>query len=161
MKWIKRFNESYSESVERYEEVFDRIKDCFRDFEDEGWYWSEYQVVMHPVLDCPMFADDTYKMFSYLPIPQFGYMMKKNNDNFTNIYDPEDRRKFDFTGTIDANGEIKWENVVTSWARNYSSDEYKDFTVSIRRLHDEIDMSFKFSYNNIFGEERIIIQGKI
>ena len=37
MKHLKRFNESIEEQI--YKQVLDSIKECFLEFEDNGWHW--------------------------------------------------------------------------------------------------------------------------
>lgn len=138
MKHLRRFNESSYED----NQIFNKIRDCFLEFEDDGWSWAKTY-------------DDG---FSYLPLPHFKYIIKKV-DKYG--IDPEEYRKFDFTGTIDSNGEIKWEKKITSWDQNLSTPEFKDFLVAIKRVQDEIGLGFKFSFNNTFGEMRVMLQGKV
>ena len=38
MKYLKSFNESMENQI--YQQVLDSIKDCFQEFEDNGWKWS-------------------------------------------------------------------------------------------------------------------------
>jgi len=37
MKYLKSFNESIENQI--YQQVLDSIKDCFQEFEDNGWHW--------------------------------------------------------------------------------------------------------------------------
>jgi len=147
MKKIKSFklfeNESMDEQI--YNQVFDSIKDCFKEFEDNDWQWSQGERQNH-------------NHFSYHPVPYFKYIMKKKEDI---SYDPYDYRKFEFTGSIDSNGEILWETKKPTYYTNLSSEEFIDFVVAIKRIHDEIGFNLKFSYNNLGGDKIIIIQGKI
>jgi len=142
MKYLKKFNESMEEQI--YNQVFDSIKDCFLEFKDNNWYWSK--------------ASDEHTGFSYYPLPHFKYIMKKEEHIY---YDPYDYKKFEFTGSIDSNGEISWKTKKTTNDTNLSSEEFIDFVIAIKRIQDEIGLDLLFSYNNLGGEKRIIIQGKI
>lgn len=145
MKYLIRFNESMEEQI--YNQVLDSIKDCFQEFEDDGWQWSNNQLIR--------FNNN----LSYHPAPHFKYIMKKKEDIY---YDPYDYKKFEFTGSIDSNGDISWEKRTTTWAVNFSSEDYQDFIIAIKRIQDEIGLDLKFSYNNFGNNEKvIIIQGKI
>mgnify|MGYP001405295066 FL=1 len=84
--------------------------------------------------------------------------MKKRQDIY---YDPYDYKKFEFTGSIDSNNEISWKTKKTTYDTNLSSEEFIDFVIAIKRIQDEIGLDLKFSYNNLYGEKRIIIQGRI
>lgn len=37
MKYLKKFNESIEEQI--YDQFLDTIRDCFLEFEDNGWNW--------------------------------------------------------------------------------------------------------------------------
>jgi len=142
MKYLKRFNESMEEQI--YNQVLDSIKDCFQEFEDNGWYW-----------EAP--SDDS---LSYHPIPHFKYIMKKREmDDYISYQNGY--KRFEFTGEINSSGDISWEKRTTTRAVNFSSEDYQDFIIAMKRLHDETGLDFKFSYNNLGGDYRIIIQGRI
>jgi len=143
MKYLKRFNESIEEKI--YQQVFDTIKDCFQEFEDNGWYWSQ----------------DPDNNLSYHPMPHFKYIMKKREKDHIFSYDPYNYKKFEFTGEINSSGDISWEKRTTTNSVNFSSEDYQDFIIAIKRLHDETGLDFEFSYNNLWETNRIIIQGKI
>ena len=145
MKYLKRFNESMEEQI--YQQVLDSIKDCFQEFEDNGWYWSQGSSF-----------DDR---LSYHPMPHFKYIMKKREMDDYISYDPNDYKRFEFTGEINSSGDISWEKRTTTWAVNFSSEDYQDFIIAMKRLQDETGLDFKFSYNNLGGDYRIIIQGRI
>jgi len=140
MKYLKKFNESMDEQI--YNQVFDSIRDCFLEFKDDNWYWSK----------------SSDGGISYHPLPHFKYIMKKRQDIY---YDPYDYKKFEFTGSIDSNNEISWKTKKTTYDTNLSSEEFIDFVIAIKRIQDEIGLDLKFSYNNLYGEKRIIIQGRI
>jgi hypothetical protein len=140
MKHLRRFNESMEEQI--YKQVLDSIKDCFQEFEDNGWYWSQGSSV-----------DDR---LSYHPIPHFKYIMKEREDGYGKFIKWEKNGRFEFTGTIDSNGEISWED-----SKGKETEEFQDFIIAVKRLQEEIGLDFKFSYNNLGGDKRIIIQGKI
>lgn len=164
MKYLRRFNESTEEQI--YQQVLDSIKDCFLEFEDNGWNWS--QVNNH---------------LSYDPMPYFKYLMKDENKEELKYY-------IDCVGTIDSTGEIKWrskdlynaENLIQQQLAKHKPlykilnkvkskkfeitegpilEEFEDFTVAIKRLHEETGLGFEFSYDNIDGVKRIIIKGRI
>jgi hypothetical protein len=143
MKYLRKFNESIEEQI--YQQVLDSIKDCFQEFEDNGWYWFQGSPV------------DSH--LSYHPMPHFKYIMKKRGSDESDVDD--DYRKFEFTGKINSNGDISWKEKKTTWAVNFSSDDYQDFIVAIKRLQEETGLDFEFSYNNEVGYKRIIIQGRI
>lgn len=138
MKYLKRFNESMEEQI--YNQVLDSIKDCFQEFEDDGWYWES----------------SSHDRLSYHPIPNFKYIMKKREDEYITFNELEKNDRFEFTGSMDSNGDIKWDD-----KKGKETEEYQDFIVAIKRLQEEIGLDFKFSYNNLGGEKRIIIQGRI
>ena len=135
MKYLRRFNESMEQQI--YQQVLDTIKDCFQEFEDNGWSWQ-------------VSSDDN---LSYHPIPHFKYIMKEKEDKYIHS---SSIKEFEFTGSIDSNGEI---SLVTK--KGKETEDYQDFLVAIKRLHDETGLDFEFSYNNLWGTDRIIIQGKI
>ena len=137
MKYLKSFNESMENQI--YQQVLDSIKDCFQEFEDNGWYWSQGSPV------------DSH--LSYHPIPHFKYIMKEREDEYIHS---SSTKKFEFTGSIDSNGEIFWHDKEGS-----ETEEFQDLIVAIKRLQDETGLDFKFSYNNLGGDKRIIIQGRI
>lgn len=159
MKYLKRFNESMEEQI--YNQVLDSIKDCFQEFEDNGWSW--------------------HSAVSSQPIPYFKYIMKDGNKEEIKYY-------IDCVGSIDSNGVIKWESkdiyhAETLIQQQYPRclgykdvkikrkkfeitegpilEEFEDFTVAIKRLHDDTGLDLYFSYDNIDGQKRIIIQGRI
>ena len=166
MKYLKKFNENIEEQI--YTQVLDRIKECFLEFEDNGWHWI---------------ADVSYPGISIWKNPQFNCRMMTKED----VYQPSDRRDLlDWTGEINSDGEITWDtkelkghNLTkkvdsdnkTTWSMSEKKEEFKegskereeaeDFLVAVKRLQSEIGIGFKFSYNNRGGEKRIIIQGSI
>ena len=141
MKYLKRFNESMEEQI--YNQVLDSIKDCFQEFEDNGWRWV---------------SDVSYPGISIWSNPNFNCRMihKEESDprNWTlNI----DGRHIDITGDIKLDGSIDWESNIDQT----DGEDGRDFLVAVKRLHDDIGLDFYFSYNNRGGERRIIIQGRI
>lgn len=142
MKYLKKFNESMEEQI--YSQVLDSIKDCFQEFEDKGWYWSQGSPV------------DSH--LSYHPMPHFKYIMKEREDEYTS-FDEKNYKPFEFTGSIDSNGEVSWEE--KRGVDIYKTEDFLDFMTAIKRLQEEIGLDFKFSYNNLGGDKRIIIQGRI
>jgi len=153
MKYLKRFSKS-EEQI--YNQVFDSIKDCFQEFEDNEWEWSKGSSNHGTNL----------VQGSYHPFPHFKYIMKKSEHI---SYDPYDYKKFEFTGSIDSNGEILWKTQRTTYNTNLSSPEFIDFVVAIKRIQDETGIDLNFSYQNklIHHEnlgglgKRITIQGRI
>ena len=143
MKYLKRFNESMEEQI--YQQVLDSIKDCFQEFEDNGWYWI---------------SDVSYPGISVWQNPNFNCRMihKEESDprNWTLNKDPYEKN-IDITGEIKSDGSINWEMNEDET----DSEDGKDFLVAVKRLHDETGLDFNFSYNNRGGERRIIIQGRI
>jgi hypothetical protein len=166
MKYLKKFNESVEEQI--YKQVLDRIRECFLEFEDNGWHWI---------------SDVSYPGISVWNRPQFNCRMMTKEE----VYQPSDRRDLlDWTGEINSDGEITWDTkelkghnltkIVdkdnnTTWSMSEKKEEFKegskereeaeDFLVAVKRLQSEIGIGFKFSYNNRGGEKRIIIQGSI
>jgi hypothetical protein len=149
MKYLKSFNESIEDQI--YQQVLDTIKDCFQEFEDNGWHWI---------------SDVSYPGISVWHSPQFNCRMmhKEESDprNWTLNKDPwgrcaSDEKNIDITGEIKSDGSINWESNIDQT----DSEDGKDFLVAVKRLHDETGLDFNFSYNNRGGERRIIIQGRI
>ena len=152
MKYLKRFNESMEEQI--YNQVLDSIKDCFQEFEDNGWRWI---------------SDVSYPGISIWSNPNFNCrMVNKEESDPRNWGKKKDRKYFiDWTGEVKSNGEIKWET------KDLTDDKFKDLTdgpileeaenflVAVKRLHDDTGLDFSFSYNNRGDERRIIIQGRI
>ena len=143
MKHLKRFNESMEEQI--YNQVLDSIKDCFQEFEDNGWHWI---------------SDVSYPGISVWQNPNFNCRMmnKEESDprNWTLNKDPYEK-SIDITGQIKSDGSIDWESNIDQT----DGEDGKDFLVAVKRLHDETGLDFRFSYNNRGGERRIIIQGRI
>jgi hypothetical protein len=152
MKYLKRFSEnldesSSNESIEEqiYNQVLNSIKDCFQEFEDNGWHWI---------------SDVSYPGISIWKNPNFNCRMmnKEESDprNWTLNKNPYEKN-IDITGEIKSDGSINWEMNEDET----DSEDGKDFLVAVKRLHDETGLDFRFSYNNRGGERRIIIQGRI
>ncbi len=143
MKYLKSFNESIENQI--YNQVLDSIKDCFQEFEDNGWYWI---------------SDVSYPGISIWQNPNFNCRMmnKEESDprNWTLNKNPYEKN-IDITGEIKSDGSINWEMNEDET----DSEDGKDFLVAVKRLHDETGLDFRFSYNNRGGERRIIIQGRI
>ena len=175
MKHLKRFNENQEETHpyaihirKVYQQVLDTIKDCFIEFEDNGWVWTG------TILDS--------KSISVWNFPNFNCRMMKKED----VYIPSEAATefVDMTGEISSNGEITWRSQVMEFGDNPSIDvmtkkeaeleraeqeqrrnkikgEFDDFLVAVKRIQSEMGVDFKFSYNNLGGEWRIIIQGEV
>ena len=143
MKYLKSFNESIENQI--YQQVLDTIKDCFQEFEDNGWCWI---------------SDVSYPGISVWQNPNFNCRMihREESDprNWTLNKDPYEKN-IDITGEIKSDGSINWEMNEDET----DSEDGKDFLVAVKRLHDETGLDFNFSYNNRGGERRIIIQGRI
>jgi hypothetical protein len=143
MKHLRKFNESVEEQI--YKQVLDSIKDCFQEFEDNGWYWV---------------SDVSYPALSWRKHSNFNCRMmnKEESDprNWTLNKDPYEK-SIDITGQIKSDGSIDWESNIDQT----DGEDGKDFLVAVKRLHDETGLDFRFSYNNRGGERRIIIQGRI
>jgi hypothetical protein len=162
MKYLKKFNENIEEQI--YKQVLDRIRECFLEFEDNGWHW----------------IDSSYDLWNS---PEFNCRMMTKEE----VYQSSDRRDLlDWTGEINSDGEITWDTkelkghnltkIVdkdnnTTWSMSEKKEEFKegskereeaeDFLVAVKRLQSEIGIGFEFSYNNRGGEKRIILQGSI
>lgn len=149
MKYLKRFNESMEEQI--YNQVFDSIRDCFLEFEDNNWNWSKASDEAWNLVN----TDLNRTGLSYHPIPYFKYIMRETEDEYI-PFNKSDKNKFEFTGIIDSNGDISWDV-----KKGKETEEFQDFIIAIKRLQGEVGLDFKFSYNNLGGEKRIIIQGKI
>ena len=143
MRYLKRFNESIEEQI--YQQVLDSIKDCFQEFEDNGWHWI---------------SDVSYPGISVWQIPNFNCRMihKEESDprNWTLNKNPYEKN-IDITGEIKSDGSINWEMNEDET----DSEDGKDFLVAVKRIQQETGLDFRFSYNNRGGERRIIIQGRI
>lgn len=175
MKHLKRFNENQEETHpyaihmrQVYQQVLDTIKDCFIEFEDNGWQWITSPT--HP------------SSMSVWGFPNFNCRMMPKKD----VYIPSEAATefVDMTGEISSNGEITWRSQVMEFGDNPSIDvmtkkeaeleraeqgerrnkikgEFDDFLVAVKRVQSEMGVDFKFSYNNLGGEWRIIIQGAV
>jgi hypothetical protein len=144
MKYLKRFNESMEEQI--YKQVLDSIKDCFQEFEDNGWHWIANSY------------SGTYPGISIWSNPNFNCrMIQKEESDPRNWTLNKDERNIDITGEMKSDGSIDWEMNEDET----DSEDGKDFLVAVKRLHDETGLDFNFSYNNRGGERRIIIQGRI
>ena len=152
MKYLKRFSETLDESSSNesteeqiYNQVLNSIKDCFQEFEDNGWHWI---------------SDVSYPGISIWQNPNFNCRMmhKEESDprNWTLNENPYEKN-IDITGDIKSDGSIDWEMNEDET----DSEDGKDFLVAVKRLHDDTGLDFSFSYNNRGGERRIIIQGRI
>ncbi len=143
MKHLRRFNESMEEQI--YKQVLDSIKNCFQEFEDNGWHWI---------------SDVSYPGISVWQNPNFNCRMmnKEESDprNWTLNENPYEKN-IDITGDIKSDGSIDWKSNIDET----DSEDGKDFLVAVKRLHDDTGLDFSFSYNNRGGERRIIIQGRI
>ena len=149
MKHLRKFNESVEEQI--YKQVLDSIKDCFQEFEDNGWHW---------IIDPSSVYGEEQPGISVWHSPQFNCRMmnKEESDprNWTLNKNPYEKN-IDITGEIKSDGSISWESNIDET----DGEDGKDFLVSVKRLHDETGLDFRFSYNNRGGERRIIIQGRI
>ncbi len=143
MKYLKSFNESIENQI--YQQVLDTIKDCFQEFEDNGWHWI---------------SDVSYPGISVWQNPNFNCRMinREESDprNWTLNENPYEKN-IDITGDIKSDGSIDWKSNIDET----DSEDGKDFLVAVKRLHDDTGLDFSFSYNNRGGERRIIIQGRI
>jgi len=160
MKYLKKFNESIEEQI--YDQFLETIRDCFLEFEDNGWNWSN--------------LSGSYGLINLGSIsitnnPHFNCIMKEPQNTYT--YEPPEIRDYiDWTGEIKSDGEIKWD---TKELQGYNSmierrddiirgpikEEAEDFLVAVKRINLESGLDFKFSYNNRGGEKKIVIQGRI
>jgi hypothetical protein len=149
MKHLKRFNESVEEQI--YKQVLDTIKDCFQEFEDNGWHW---------IIDPSSVYGEEQPGISVYHSPQFNCRMmhKEESDprNWTLNKNPYEKN-IDITGEIKSDGSINWEMNEDET----DSEDGKDFLVAVKRIQQETGLDFRFSYNNRGGERRIIIQGRI
>ena len=149
MKYLKRFNESMEEQI--YQQVLDSIRECFLEFEDNGWHW---------IINPSSVYGEEQPGISVWHSPQFNCRMmnKEESDprNWTLNKNPYEKN-IDITGEIKSDGSISWESNIDET----DGEDGKDFLVSVKRLHDETGLDFRFSYNNRGGERRIIIQGRI
>jgi len=158
MKHLKRFNESIEEQI--YKQVLHSIRECFLEFEDNGWNWiiSPTSVYGREQSDISVWQN-----------PNFNCrMINKEESDPRNWGKKKDSGFFiDWTGTITSDGEIVWESkdLTDSKFNNITEghlmEEAQDFLVAIKRIGDKTGLDFNFSYNNRGGESRIIIQGRI
>ncbi len=161
MKYLKRFNESMEEQI--YQQVLDSIRECFFEFEDNGWSW---------IINPSSVYGEEQPGISVWHSPQFQCrMMNKEESDPRNWGKKEDRKDFiDWTGKITSNGEIVWESKDLTVEDGFGyvnitegdlMEEAEDFLTAVKRLHDDTGLDFNFSYNNRGGERRIIIEGRI
>ena len=150
MKHLKRFNESVEEQI--YKQVLDSIRECFLEFEDNGWHW---------IINSSSVYGEEQPDISVWHNPQFNCRMMNKEEK-------KDRDFFiDWTGKITSDGEIVWESkdLTDSKFNNITEghlmEEAQDFLVAIKRIGDNTGLDFNFSYNNRGGESRITIQGRI
>jgi hypothetical protein len=149
MKYLKSFNESIENQI--YNQVLDSIKDCFQEFEDNGWHW---------IINSSSVYGGEQPGISVYHSPQFNCRMmnKEESDprNWGKKKDPYEK-KIDITGDIKSDGSIDWKSNIDE----NDSEDGKDFLVAVKRIQQETGLDFNFSYNNRGGERRIIIQGRI
>lgn len=180
MKHLRRFNENGEETHpyaihmrQVYQQVLDTIKDCFIEFEDNGWHWIGSR------LETPFTSSFGISVWGF---PNFNCRMMKKED----VYIPSGAATefVDMTGEISSNGEITWTSQEMEFGDNPSIDvmtkkeaeleraeqearkskikaEFNDFLVAVKRIQSEMGGEFEFSYNNLGGEWRIIIQGSV
>jgi len=157
MKHLKRFNESIEEKI--YQQVLDTIRECFLEFEDNGWYW----------IINPSFYGGEQPGISVWQNPNFNCrMMNKEESDPRNWNKNRDMTYFiDWTGKIKSDGEIVWESkdLTDDKFNNITEgdliEEAEDFLIAVKRTQQGTGLDFDFSYNNRNGERRIIIQGRI
>ena len=158
MKHLKRFNESIEEQI--YKQVLDSIKECFLEFEDNGWHW---------IINPSSVYGGEQPGISVYHSPQFNCrMMHKEESDPRNWGKKKDRKDFiDWTGKITSDGEIVWEskdltdNKFNNITEGDLMEEAQDFLTAVKRIQQETGLDFNFSYNNRGDEKRIIIQGRI
>lgn len=153
MKYLKKFNES--EMVYQiWNQFMDTIKECFLEFEDNGWYWSSGSE--HP---------NAAKRFSLDWPPHFNCIMLKDGYEYV----PAQNRKeyIDWTGRITSDGEVIWDTKDLTDKKfgditeGPISEEAENFLVAVKRIQQETGNDFYFSYNNRGGDLKIIIQGRV
>ena len=116
MKYLKRFNESMEEQI--YNQVLDSIKDCFQEFEDNGWYW---------IADS---YSGTYPGISIWSNPNFNCrMIHKEESDPRNWTLNKDDRHIDITGDIKSDGSIDWESNIDQT----DGEDGRDFLVAVNR----------------------------
>ena len=149
MKHLKRFNESVEEQI--YKQVLDSIRECFLEFEDNGWHW---------IINSSSVYGEEQPGISVWHSPQFNCRMmnKEESDprNWGKKKDPYEK-KIDITGDIKSDGSIDWKSNIDE----NDSEDGKDFLVAVKRIQQETGLDFNFSYNNRGDEKRITIQGRI
>ena len=149
MKHLKRFNESVEEQI--YKQVLDSIRECFLEFEDNGWHW---------IINSSSVYGEEQPDISVWHSPQFNCRMmnKEESDprNWGKKKDPYEK-KIDITGDIKSDGSIDWKSNIDE----NDSEDGKDFLVAVKRIQQETGLDFNFSYNNRGDEKRITIQGRI
>ena len=153
MKYIKRFNES-DMMWQIWNQFMDSIKECFLEFEDNGWYWSSGSE--HP---------NAPKRFSLDWPPNFNCIMLKDSHEYVPA---QDRKEYiDWTGRITSDGEVIWDTKDLTDERfgditeGPILQEAENFLVAVKRIHQESGNDFYFSYNNRGGDLKIIIQGRV
>ncbi len=153
MKYLKKFNESVEDQI--YNQVLDTIRDCFLEFEDNGWYWISKAI----------YPDSEGSGISVWNSPNFNCRMLQKQD----VYVPaKDRKEYiDWTGRITSDGKVIWEtkdltdNEIKDITEGPILEEAENFLTAVKRIQSETGLDFNFSYNNRGGEKRIIIQGRI
>lgn len=152
MKHLKRFESK--DLVDLYNDIFNTtIKESFLEFEDNGWYWN-------------VVTTGGTTTLSHEKFPRFKYFMTFTDRNKSTWVELQ-RCDINCSGTIYLDGDIKWRTYVFTDQRHSNKitegpifEEFNDFIVAIKRIASDIGR-FQFSYDNIYGYKRIIIEGKI
>jgi len=136
---ISPFNESKEDDYETFSDV---VKECFFDFEDNGWYWRSY-------------APHTQNSISEFVYPSFLFKMFLKNEFDSRLKS----RKVECSGYIDKNGKITWDSQNSEESTEQLID---DFMTAIYRINGETGIPFQFSLNTRGGKScRLVIYGTI
>lgn len=160
MKYLKKFNES-DMVYQIWNQFMDTIKECFIEFEDNGWYWSSGSE--HP---------KSSKRFSLDWPPHFNCIMLSQKEYDKLVSSPQssaqNRKEYiDWTGRITSDGEVIWDTKdlidkkFVDITEGNILEEAENFLVAVKRIQQETGNEFYFSYNNRGGDLKIIIQGRV
>ena len=131
MKHLRKFNESVEEQI--YKQVLHSIRECFLEFEDNGWYW---------IIDPSSVYGEEQPGISVYHSPQFNCRMmhKEESDprNWTLNKNPYEKN-IDITGEIKSDGSINWEMNEDET----DSEDGKDFLVHCQKDDDEKSRAFQ------------------
>lgn len=162
-KFKQRSSKTNESLVEReYNKWFNFINtliDNFTEFEDSDWYWSSG-------------SKKGNKLVSLTGCPEFDCHLLKDEPREDQTIPTSLKDNLDWTGYINADGEIDWRSKELSGYDSMSEtrreyikgeirDQAEDFLITVKRTNSETGIGFHFSYNNRGDYKQIRIWGRI